>query len=141
MKQNKLICIVLASRTNCTQYPFFCLFRICESMGLSPFDLSEIEVKRIENQAQLLTNSLTLSKDIACLSVLASDDPPLSSPPNSPTSSCSLNSPTSPHSPPLSASSIESDSMSDSSESSSNFGESSGVCKTNSLNECFSVLN
>ena len=94
-------------------------------MGLSPFDLSELEMRRIENQAQLLTNSLTLSKDIACLSVLASDDPPLCSPPNSPNS---LNSPNSPHSPPLSASSIESDSMSDSSESSSNFGDSSGVC-------------
>ncbi|CAB3992800.1 eukaryotic elongation factor 2 kinase-like, partial [Paramuricea clavata] len=100
--------------------------KICESMGLSPFDLSDLEMKRIENQDQLLTNSLTLSKDIACLSVSASDDPPLSSPPYSPCSSYSPNSPNSPHSPPLSASSIESDSMSDSSESSSNFGDSSG---------------
>ncbi len=96
-------------------------------MGLSPFDLSDLENERIENQDQLLTNSLTLSKDIACLAVSASDDPPLSSPPISP---FSQNSPDSPHSPPLSASSIESDSMSDSSDScSSYFGDSSGVCK------------
>ena len=112
-------------------FSMFSSSRICESMGLSPFDLSDLEMKRIENQDQLLTNSLTLSKEIACLSVSASDDPPLSSPPYSPCSSYSPNSPNSPHSPPLSASSIESDSMSDSSESSSNFGDSSGVCEAN----------
>ncbi|XP_028417391.1 eukaryotic elongation factor 2 kinase-like [Dendronephthya gigantea] len=100
--------------------------KICESMGLSPFDLSDVELKRIENQAQLLTNSLTLSKDMACLAVTATDDPPLSHPPCSPPSPFTPNSPGSPHSPPLSASSIESDSMSDSSECSSNFGDSSG---------------
>ena len=103
-------------------------------MGLSPFDLSEAELKRIENQTELLTNSLTISKDISCLSVSASDDPPLSSPPNSPHSPNTPNSPSSPHSPPLSASSIESDSMSDSSESSSSFGDTSGVCRTNKNN-------
>ena len=96
-------------------------------MGLSPFDLSDLEMKRIEGQAQFLTNSLTLSKDIACLAVSAPDDPPLSSPPCSLSSTFTPNSPDSPHSPPLSASSIESDSMSDSSECSSNLGDSSGV--------------
>ena len=94
--------------------------RICESMGLSHFDLSELEVKRMDVQSQLMANSQTLGKEISCLSLSASNrDDKFVTPPSSP---CS------PISPPLSASSIESDSAGESSGSSSSFGDNSGVC-------------
>ena len=93
--------------------------RICESMGLSHFDLSELEVKRMDVQSQLMANSQTLGKEISCLSLSSNKDDKFVSPPSSP---CS------PISPPLSASSMESDSAGESSGSSSSFGDNSGVC-------------
>ncbi|XP_046856694.1 eukaryotic elongation factor 2 kinase-like [Xenia sp. Carnegie-2017] len=68
--------------------------KICESLGLSRFDLSESEMKRLEDQDRRLMNSLTIKKDIACLSISIPQEPILS-PPSTPITPNSCYSPSS----------------------------------------------